>query len=72
MTNLEVITGKMDELATIVRKMSESITPKDRFYKMRRFSNCFLGNEAVNFLSEDQYLERDEVKYLYCLLQLLF
>ncbi|KAL6605922.1 hypothetical protein ACP70R_041575 [Stipagrostis hirtigluma subsp. patula] len=52
--------GKMDELATIVRKMRESITPKDRFYKMRRFSNCFLGSEAVDFLSEDQYLERDE------------
>ncbi|PUZ61412.1 hypothetical protein GQ55_4G274200 [Panicum hallii var. hallii] len=53
-------TGKMDELATIVRKMRESVTPKDRFYKMRRFSNCFLGSEAVDFLSEDQYLERDE------------
>ncbi|RCV20889.1 hypothetical protein SETIT_4G094300v2 [Setaria italica] len=52
--------GKMDELATIVRKMRESVTPKDRFYKMRRFSNCFLGSEAVDFLSEDQYLERDE------------
>ncbi|CAL5037639.1 unnamed protein product [Urochloa decumbens] len=52
--------GKMDELATIVRKMRESVAPKDRFYKMRRFSNCFLGSEAVDFLSEDQYLERDE------------
>ncbi|XP_062228486.1 uncharacterized protein LOC133926526 [Phragmites australis] len=52
--------GKIDELATIVRKMRESITPKDRFYKMRRFSNCFLGSEAVDFISEDQYLERDE------------
>ncbi|KAM3208990.1 hypothetical protein ACQJBY_063586 [Aegilops geniculata] len=52
--------GKMDELATIVRKMRESITPKDRFYKMRRFSNCFPGSEAVDFISEDQYLERDE------------
>ena len=56
--------GKMDELATIVRKMRESVIPKDRFYKMRRFSNCFLGSEAVDFLSEDQYLERDEVKHL--------
>ncbi|CAN6208190.1 unnamed protein product [Urochloa humidicola] len=52
--------GKMDDLATIVRKMRESVTPKDRFYKMRRFSNCFLGSEAVDFLSEDQYLEGDE------------
>lgn len=55
--------GKIDELATIVRKMRESITLKDRFYKMRRFSSCFLGSEAVDFLSEDQYLERDEVRY---------
>ncbi|KAI4966279.1 hypothetical protein ZWY2020_041865 [Hordeum vulgare] len=30
------------------------------FYKMRRFSNCFPGSEAVDFISEDQYLERDE------------
>ncbi|CAN6202027.1 unnamed protein product [Urochloa humidicola] len=52
--------GKMDDLATIVRKMRESVTPKDRFYKMRRFSNCFLGSEAVDFLSEDQYLVGDE------------
>jgi glutaredoxin len=56
--------GKMDELATIVRKMRETIAPKDRFYKMRRFSNCFPGSEAVDFISEDQYLERDEVKNL--------
>ena len=61
--------GKMDELAAIVRKMRESITPKDRFYKMRRFSNCFSGSEAVDFISEDQYLERDEVK---CLLLTIF
>ncbi|RZR94841.1 hypothetical protein BHM03_00023606 [Ensete ventricosum] len=52
--------GKVDELASIVRKMKESIILKDRFYKMRRFSNCFLGSEAVDFLSEDQYLEREE------------
>ncbi|CAN4122206.1 unnamed protein product [Withania somnifera] len=49
-----------DELAVIVKKMTESITLKDRFYKLRRFTNCFLGSEAVDFLSEDQYLERDE------------
>lgn len=52
--------GAIDELAVIVRKMKESILIKDRFYKMRRFTNCFLGSEAVNFLSEDQYLEREE------------
>ncbi|KAF8377265.1 hypothetical protein HHK36_030640 [Tetracentron sinense] len=52
--------GMVDELAVIVRKMRESIVVKDRFYKMRRFTNCFLGTEAVDFLAEDQYLEREE------------
>ncbi|PSS00010.1 Glutaredoxin like [Actinidia chinensis var. chinensis] len=52
--------GVIDELSDIVRKMKEFIPVKDRFYKMRRFINCFLGSEAVNFLSEDQYLEREE------------
>lgn len=52
--------GSIDELALIVRKMKESIVVKDRFYKMRRFTSCFIGSEAVDFLSEDQYLERDE------------
>jgi len=52
--------GVVDESATIVRKMKKAIVLGDRFYKMRRFSNCFLGSEAVDFLSEDQYLERDE------------
>ncbi|KAL5777065.1 hypothetical protein ACOSP7_009991 [Xanthoceras sorbifolium] len=52
--------GAIDELAVIVRKMKGSVVVKDRFYKMRRFTNCFLGSEAVNFLSEDQYLEREE------------
>lgn len=60
--------GAIDELALVVRKMKESIIIKDRFYKMRRFTNCFLGSEAVDFLSEDQLLEREEVSlYLYFL-----
>lgn len=58
--------GSIDELALIVRKMKESIVVKDRFYKMRRFTSCFLGSEAVDFLSEDQYLERDEVSWFFC------
>uniref|UniRef100_A0A5B6YP86 DEP domain-containing protein n=1 Tax=Davidia involucrata TaxID=16924 RepID=A0A5B6YP86_DAVIN len=53
-------TGAIDELAVIVRKMKESVVVKDRFYKIRRFTNAFLGSEAVDFLSEDQYLEREE------------
>ncbi|KAF3329241.1 Glutaredoxin [Carex littledalei] len=56
----ESASGKLDELAAIVRKMKEVVKPKDRYYKMRRFSNCFLGSEAVDFLSEDQYFEREE------------
>jgi glutaredoxin len=54
-------TGAVDELALIARKMKESIIVKDRLYKMRRFTNCFLGSDALDFLSEDQYLERQEV-----------
>lgn len=60
----ESASGKLDELAAIVRKMKEVLKPKDRYYKMRRFSNCFLGSEAVDFLSEDQYFEREEVTSL--------
>ncbi|XP_047322038.1 uncharacterized protein LOC124925939 [Impatiens glandulifera] len=52
--------GSIDELASIVIKMKDFVTIKDRFYKLRRFKNCFLGSEAVDFLSEDQYLEREE------------
>ncbi|GFY96493.1 electron carrier/ protein disulfide oxidoreductase [Actinidia rufa] len=52
--------GAIDELAIVARKMKESIPVKDRFYKMRRFTNCVLGSEAVDFLSEDKYLERKE------------
>lgn len=54
------ISGAVDELALVVHKMKESITVKDRLYKMRRFTNCFLGSDALDFLSEDQYLERLE------------
>ncbi|KAF7816930.1 electron carrier/protein disulfide oxidoreductase [Senna tora] len=56
----ESSSGVLDEMALIVSKMKEFIVVKDRFYKMRRFTNCFLGSEAVDFLSEDQYLERPE------------
>ncbi|XP_008233963.1 PREDICTED: uncharacterized protein LOC103332962 [Prunus mume] len=52
--------GAIDELALIARKMKEFVIVKDRFYKMRRFTNCFSGSEAVDFLAEDQYLEREE------------
>lgn len=54
----------LDEMALIVRKMKISIVVKDRFSKMRRFTNCFLGSQAVDFLSEDQYLERNEVSLI--------
>ncbi|CAN8246861.1 unnamed protein product [Cochlearia groenlandica] len=51
--------GLVDELALIVLKMKPCIV-KDRFYKFRRFRNCFLGSEAVDFLAEDQHLQREE------------
>ncbi|ESQ38731.1 hypothetical protein EUTSA_v10029425mg [Eutrema salsugineum] len=50
--------GPVDELALIVQKMKPCIV-KDRFYKLRRFKNCFSGSEAVDFLSADQRLERE-------------
>lgn len=53
--------GHVDELALIVQKMKPCIV-KDRFYKLRKFKNCFSGSDAVDFLSSDQCLERDEVK----------
>ncbi|KAH6782417.1 electron carrier/ protein disulfide oxidoreductase [Perilla frutescens var. frutescens] len=52
--------GVIDELALIVQKMKGSISIKDRFYKMRRYTDCFQGKDAVDFLSEDQYLERED------------
>ncbi|WCJ44547.1 electron carriers protein disulfide oxidoreductase [Euphorbia peplus] len=53
-------TGPTDEWALIVRKMKESIVVKDRFYKLRRFSRCFLGTDAIDFLSKDLILEKEE------------
>ncbi|KAM7253099.1 hypothetical protein ACFE04_025717 [Oxalis oulophora] len=52
--------GAVDELAPIVKKMKESIIVRDRFFKFRRVTSCFLGSDAVTFLSEDQSLERPE------------
>ncbi|KAL1547049.1 hypothetical protein AAHA92_23568 [Salvia divinorum] len=52
--------GAIDELALIARKMKGSISIKDRFYKMRRYTDCFQGKDAVDFLSEDQSLEREQ------------
>uniref|UniRef100_A0A7N0V754 DEP domain-containing protein n=1 Tax=Kalanchoe fedtschenkoi TaxID=63787 RepID=A0A7N0V754_KALFE len=52
--------GTVDENAAFVQKMRESIMVRDRFQRLRRFTSCFLGSDAVNFISEDQYLEREE------------
>ncbi|PKI37888.1 hypothetical protein CRG98_041721 [Punica granatum] len=52
--------GAIGELAVVVRKMKESTIVKDRLYKMQWFTNYFVGSEAVDFLSEDQYPERAE------------
>lgn len=56
--------GCIDELAIVAQKMKESIVIRDRFSKMRRFTNTFVGSEAVDFLAQDQSLEREEVSCL--------
>lgn len=48
------------QISEVCNNMKESITVKDRLYKMHRFTNCFLGSDALDFLSEDQYLEKPE------------
>eukprot|EP00252_Welwitschia_mirabilis_P004077 TRINITY_DN14268_c0_g1_i1.p1 TRINITY_DN14268_c0_g1~~TRINITY_DN14268_c0_g1_i1.p1 ORF type:complete len:794 (-),score=167.22 TRINITY_DN14268_c0_g1_i1:557-2938(-) len=53
-------TGMVDDYVNVVKKLRESLVIKDRFYKMRLFSRCFVGSEAVDFIAEDQLLERDE------------
>ena len=57
----------IDEYENVVKRLREHLVIKDRFYKMRMFSRCFVGSEAVDFLAEDQLLEREEV---YCTLYL--
>eukprot|EP01018_Ginkgo_biloba_P038033 Gb_17271 [translate_table: standard] len=52
--------GSVDEFVNVVRKLREAVVIKDRFYKMRMFSKCFLGSEAIDFLVEDQLLLKDE------------
>ncbi|EOA20113.1 hypothetical protein CARUB_v10000392mg [Capsella rubella] len=66
--------GLVDELALIVLKMKPCIV-KDRFYKMRRFKNSFLGSEAVDFLAADQSLEREAprpIAEIECRLRLVY
>ena len=53
--------GMVDEFSNVVIKLWEAVVFKDRFYKMRMFTRCFVGSEVLDFLSEDQLLERDEV-----------
>ena len=50
----------VDEFYNVVTKLCEVVVVKDRFYKMRMFTRCFARSEAVDFLLEDQLLERDE------------
>lgn len=51
---------KFDEYAEVVRKLREKVQVKDRFYKMRLFSKCFVASEAVEVFAEDQYCEKEE------------
>lgn len=51
---------KLDEFAEVVRKLREKVQVKDRFYKMRLFSRCFPGSEALEVFADDQYCEKEE------------
>ncbi|KAL3677786.1 hypothetical protein R1sor_020742 [Riccia sorocarpa] len=51
---------KLDEYAEIVRRLRKAVVVKDRFLRYRVHSNCFVGSEAIDFLVEDQYCEREE------------
>ncbi|KAI5079505.1 hypothetical protein GOP47_0004984 [Adiantum capillus-veneris] len=51
---------KLDECAEVVRKLRERVQVKDRFYKMRLFSRCFPGSEALDIFADDQYCEKEE------------
>uniref|UniRef100_A0A0D6R5A4 DEP domain-containing protein n=1 Tax=Araucaria cunninghamii TaxID=56994 RepID=A0A0D6R5A4_ARACU len=52
--------GMVDEFESVVKNLRKHVVVKDRFYKMRMFSRCFVASDAVDFLAEDQLLERDE------------
>eukprot|EP00250_Pteridium_aquilinum_P014406 c21969_g1_i1 orf=687-2693(-) len=52
--------GKLDEFAEVVRKLREKVQVKDRFHKMRLFSRCFPGSEALEIFADDQYCEKEE------------
>ncbi|MCO5592160.1 hypothetical protein L7F22_046156 [Adiantum nelumboides] len=52
--------SKPDEFAEVVRKLREKVQVKDRFYKMRLFSRCFPGSEALDIFADDQYCEKEE------------
>lgn len=56
--------GRVDEFVLIIKKMKKAVLVKDRFYKMRWFANCFVGSEAVDFITKDQCLERNEVSVM--------
>ena len=45
--------GMVDEFANVVKKIWQALVVKDRFYKMRMFTRCFIGSKAVDFLSEN-------------------
>ncbi|XP_002993098.2 uncharacterized protein LOC9652441 [Selaginella moellendorffii] len=49
-----------DEFAEVVQKLREKVQLKDRFLKLRLYSKCFLGSDAVEVFAEDQYCEKDE------------
>ncbi|KAH7425439.1 hypothetical protein KP509_11G054000 [Ceratopteris richardii] len=50
----------IDEFSEVVCKLREKVQVKDRFYKMRLFSRCFPGSEALEVFAEVQHCEKEK------------
>ena len=48
------------KLSTIAQKMAEEVELKDRKYYMKTYSNCFLGTEAVKWMTQSLEISKEE------------
>lgn len=55
----ELVDSEIDALVEQMRG-PDGIEIKDRRYRLRTFSNCFVGNEAINWLMQYQKATREE------------
>lgn len=55
----ELVDSEIDALVDQMRG-PDGIEIKDRRYRLRTFSNCFVGNEAINWLMQYQKATREE------------